>query len=72
MLFPGDEGYDPYVQEDTNQLGVLFDTFRNYLFHHPVVDEFAYVLGGSFQAEFDMREANAYPPPGHGYPRLDG
>ncbi|MGW6354870.1 hypothetical protein ACWFR5_06625 [Streptomyces sp. NPDC055092] len=72
MLFPGDEGYDPIKQQDANQLGLLFDDFRNYLFNHPYLDEFAQVMNGALWAEFELRDANAYPPPGHGYARLDG
>ncbi|MET7679348.1 hypothetical protein [Streptomyces sp. NPDC005423] len=64
--------HDPAMADDVNRLGYLYETFVNHLRYHDERDAFTFVLAGAFAAEFAGIEAGAYPPPGHGYPGLDG
>ncbi|SEE24467.1 hypothetical protein SAMN05216489_05966 [Streptomyces sp. 3213] len=62
--------FTPQERDDVNRFGGLFETLQNDLYLGLVVDEFVMVLGEIFAAEFAVRAAGSYPPPGHGYPRL--
>ncbi|MFF4041573.1 hypothetical protein [Streptomyces sp. NPDC001816] len=62
--------FTPQERDDVNRFGGLYETLQNDLYLGLVVDEFVVVLGEIFAAEFAARAAGAYPPAGHGYPRL--
>ncbi|MFF9700473.1 hypothetical protein ACF1FE_04615 [Streptomyces griseofuscus] len=65
--------HDPAViADDVNRLGFLYKAFVDHVNGHPERDAFTAVMAGALAAEFSLTDAGAYPPPGHGYPRLDG
>ncbi|MFF4114638.1 hypothetical protein ACFY0P_14350 [Streptomyces sp. NPDC001714] len=59
------------IADDVNRLGYLFKAFVEHVNGHPERDAFTLVMAGALAAEFSLADAGAYPPPGHGYPRLD-
>ncbi|MFF4312299.1 hypothetical protein [Streptomyces sp. NPDC001507] len=60
------------IADDVNRLGFLYRAFVDHVNGHPERDAFTAVMAGALAAEFSLTDAGAYPPPGHGYPRLDG
>jgi hypothetical protein len=64
--------YNPAVVDDATRLVWLYTAFMDHVNDHPERDAFLAVLAGAFAAEFSLADAGAYPPPGHGYSRLDG
>ncbi|MFE5031880.1 hypothetical protein [Streptomyces sp. NPDC056683] len=60
------------IADDVNRLGFLYRAFVDHVNGHPERDAFTAVMAGALGAEFSLTDAGAYPPPGHGYPRLDG
>ncbi|MEU2713602.1 hypothetical protein [Streptomyces sp. NPDC007205] len=63
--------YTPAERDDVNRLGYLYESFVHHLTHHPERDALTAVMAGAFGAEFALSDAGAYPPAGHGYPRLE-
>ncbi|MFD7404070.1 hypothetical protein ACFV7R_15645 [Streptomyces sp. NPDC059866] len=61
----------PVERDDANRLGFLFETLQNDLQLGLVVDHFVVVLTDALDSEFATRAEGAYPPAGHGYPRLE-
>jgi hypothetical protein len=64
-------GFTPQQRDDNYRLGYLYDTLRNELHFGLAVDEFVEVVAGALDAECRALGEGVYPPPGHGYPRLD-
>ncbi|MFG2637768.1 hypothetical protein ACGFX8_28705 [Streptomyces sp. NPDC048362] len=63
--------YTPAERDDVNRLGYLYESFVHHLTRNTERDAFTAVMAGAFGAEYALSDADAYPPAGHGYPRLE-